>query len=144
MRACVFTLGEAAFALDVAVVREVAMFEDITRIPLAPSHVLGVANLRGDLVPVVDPGAFLGAGDRQRGRKLRTLVVATEAGDTALVVDEVVGLDTLDALSAIPAVSGEAAGKWMIARERREGAPITVLDARAVVTALRPDTGRDH
>jgi twitching motility protein PilI len=144
MRACVFTVGEATFALDVRAVREVAMLEDLTRVPLAPSHVLGVANLRGDLVPVVDPGGFLGAGDRPHRRKLRALVITTEAGDAALVVDEVVGLDTLEALSAISVAPGDAGGEWTIARERRDGGPITVLDARAVVTALRPDTERNQ
>lgn len=139
MRACVFTVGDASFALDVRAVQEVAVFEDLTRLPLAPSHVLGVANLRGDVVAVVDPGALLGAGRRSHGRRLRTLVVTTDAGAAALVVDEVVGLDTLEDLSAVPVAPGGATDEWTIGRARRDGRPVTVIDAGAVVAALRPD-----
>jgi len=144
MRACVFTVGDAAYALDVRAVREVAILEELTRVPLAPRHVLGAANLRGEVVAVVDPGTLLGAEDRPRGRKLRALVVATEAGDAALVVDEVIGLDTIEDLSAIPVALDGTTSEWTIGRERRDGRPVTVLDARAVVAALRPGAGSDQ
>jgi len=49
------------FAIDVTQVREVAIFEGWTTVPLAPPHLVGVANLRGDVVPIRRwPRAVLG------------------------------------------------------------------------------------
>ena len=47
-------LGGETFAIDVRQAREVVGFEDATPVPLAPPHVLGVANLRGEVVTIVD------------------------------------------------------------------------------------------
>jgi purine-binding chemotaxis protein CheW len=49
-----FRLGEEVFATDVAKVREVLDFTNITRIPRTPEFMSGVINLRGNVVPVVD------------------------------------------------------------------------------------------
>lgn len=143
MQACLFTVDDALFAVDVSTVREVAVVEEMTSIPLAPSHICGVANLRGAVMPVVDPGELLGAGARPRGRKLRALVMATGAGEAALVVDDVLGLDVLDDLTAVPATAAGVAAEWTIGRARRDGRPVTVLDATQVLSALRPVPARD-
>lgn len=138
LRACLFTIDDALFAVDVSAVREVAVIDEWTIVPLAPSHIYGVANLRGDVVPVVDPGELLGAGARPRGRTLRALVMTTVVGDAALVVDNVLGLELLDDLTAVPATAAGVASEWTVGRARRDGRPVTVLDATQVLTALRP------
>jgi len=49
-----FKLGDEIFATDVAKVREVLDFTNITKIPRTPDFMSGVINLRGNVVPVVD------------------------------------------------------------------------------------------
>jgi purine-binding chemotaxis protein CheW len=49
-----FKLGEEMFALDIAKVREVLDFTTVMRVPRTPDFMLGVINLRGSVVPVVD------------------------------------------------------------------------------------------
>jgi purine-binding chemotaxis protein CheW len=49
-----FRLGDGAFGIDVAKVREVLDFTTITKIPRTPDFMSGVINLRGNVVPVVD------------------------------------------------------------------------------------------
>ncbi len=49
-----FKLGEELFALDISNVREVLDYTTITRVPRMPDYMLGVINLRGNVVPVVD------------------------------------------------------------------------------------------
>lgn len=51
---CTFQLDERTFALPVAAVREVLRPPRLTAVPLAPPEVVGVANLRGQIVPVLD------------------------------------------------------------------------------------------
>jgi len=49
-----FTLDRELFALDIAKVREVLDYTKITRVPGMPAFMLGVINLRGSVVPVID------------------------------------------------------------------------------------------
>ena len=49
-----FMLDEEIFALDISKVREVLDFTVITKVPQTPDFMLGVINLRGSVVPVVD------------------------------------------------------------------------------------------
>jgi purine-binding chemotaxis protein CheW len=55
-----FLLGEETFALDIRSVREIIQFCPMTSVPLMPHFVRGVINLRGAVVPVIDPQARFG------------------------------------------------------------------------------------
>jgi purine-binding chemotaxis protein CheW len=71
-----FMLGAELYAVPIASIREVVEFHGLTRIPLAPSVVPGVLNLRGAVVPVVDLSARFGRAPMTIGR--RTCVVVVE------------------------------------------------------------------
>ena len=49
-----FGLGDDIFALDVIKAKEVLDFDDVTQVPQTPEYMLGVINLRGSVVPVID------------------------------------------------------------------------------------------
>jgi len=49
-----FTLKESLYAMDIAKVREVLEYTEITRVPRTPEFLRGVINVRGRAVPVVD------------------------------------------------------------------------------------------
>jgi len=49
-----FRLGQECFGIDVLKVREILDFTDVTRVPQTPADMLGVINLRGQVVPVFD------------------------------------------------------------------------------------------
>jgi purine-binding chemotaxis protein CheW len=49
-----FTLGSETYGVDILRVQEIRGWSPVTRIPQAPPHVLGVLNLRGSIVPIVD------------------------------------------------------------------------------------------
>ncbi len=49
-----FTLADEVFAVDVARVREILEMPSITKVPQVPDFMLGVINLRGCVVPVID------------------------------------------------------------------------------------------
>ncbi len=49
-----FTLGEETYGVDILRVQEIRGWTPVTRIPQTPPHVLGVLNLRGSIVPIVD------------------------------------------------------------------------------------------
>src|SRR5512142_1313490 len=49
-----FALGQEEYGLPVLKVREIIKVMDITQVPQVPSHVRGVINLRGKVIPVID------------------------------------------------------------------------------------------
>lgn len=49
-----FVLGKETYGVDILRVQEIRGWSAVTKIPHSPSHVLGVLNLRGSIVPIVD------------------------------------------------------------------------------------------
>src|SRR5512144_3330779 len=98
VRACLCAVSGSRFAVDVRSAREVAVFDELTAVPRAPRHLLGVANLRGTVVPIVDVGPFLGLPDLRPARSVRTLVLRDGALLAAVVVDNVLGLEPFEAV----------------------------------------------
>ncbi len=87
-----FRLAEENFVAPREDVREVMVFPDTyTRIPGAKEWIRGLANVRGQLVPVVDFKAFLGGGTTRIGRDTRLIVVNHRDVPAGLMVDEVFG-----------------------------------------------------
>lgn len=65
-RHCVtFILGEEMFAIEIHFIREIIEFDGITTVPMMPSFVRGIINLRGSVVPVVDLSVRFGRGQTQ-------------------------------------------------------------------------------
>jgi purine-binding chemotaxis protein CheW len=49
-----FTLGQEQYGVDILRVQEIRGWHAVTRVPNAPAHMLGVLNLRGTIVPIID------------------------------------------------------------------------------------------
>ena len=87
-----FRIGEEQFVASREEVREVLMLPDsITRVPGAKRWILGIANLRGHLLPLVDLKLFLGSGRTPLRRVSRVISVNHRDVPAGLVVDEVLG-----------------------------------------------------
>lgn len=81
-----FTLGDEIFAVDVAKAREILGYVPVTRVPQTPDFMLGVINLRGSVVPVVDLRLKFGMPVAER--TVDTCVIVIEIaieGDTTVV-----------------------------------------------------------
>jgi twitching motility protein PilI len=63
----------------------------ITRVPGARAWIKGLANIRGQLLPLIDLRQYLGSGTAQSGRNTRILVVNHREIPAGLMVDEVLG-----------------------------------------------------
>lgn len=72
-------------------VREVSVMPKLTRVPGARPWLLGVANVRGNLLPVTDLGQLLGLPRAAESRNQRVLVLNAEGLPAGFLVDEVVG-----------------------------------------------------
>ncbi len=72
-----FSLGEELFGVEVTRTREILSLTPVTKVPQTPDYLLGVINLRGQVVPVVDMRLKLG------------LLASDETEDTCIIVVEV-------------------------------------------------------
>jgi twitching motility protein PilI len=87
-----FRIGGEAFLMAREETREVSGYPaQVTRVPGARGWIRGLANLRGQLLPVIDLRAFLGSGPTSVTRATRLLVANHREVPAALVVDEVMG-----------------------------------------------------
>ena len=89
--AIAFRIGEEVLMTSRSDVREVLALIPTTRIPGAQAWVKGLANLRSQLIPVIDFSKFLGAKQHETTGQERMLVVNHDRIPAALVVDEVLG-----------------------------------------------------
>ena len=130
-RACVVMLGGCPFAVDVTDAREVVVLAATTAVPGAPPAVLGVMNLRGNVLPVVEARPLLGL--PVHARVDRALVVADGDRRAAVVIEGVLGLTALEDVQLPPGESDLAAGELTVGSARQA----TLLDARALLGAMR-------
>jgi purine-binding chemotaxis protein CheW len=117
-------VADEDYALSVDDVLEVCAFGEITPVPGAPAAVLGLTNLRGNVIAVVNLAAILRlAGQPRRGR----IVVAAQ-GDrrAALAVDSVVGVEQL------PASAESTESSHLIGAALVDGSLVGVIDVKSV------------
>ncbi|MBI3132360.1 MAG: purine-binding chemotaxis protein CheW [Acidobacteria bacterium] len=81
-----FTSGGETFAIDIRSVREVIQYGGLTEVPLMPSFIRGVINLRGAVVPVIDLGARLGRTGTEVGRRTCVVILEIPTGEDTSVV----------------------------------------------------------
>ena len=88
-----FALGKEEYGLEIMKVREIIGFIEVTDVPQTPSHVKGVINLRGQVIPVVDLRSKFGMATTEVTEETCIIVVETSQGkrsfSTGIVVDRV-------------------------------------------------------
>ena len=90
-RGIAFRLGDAFLVASIADVNEILMLPAITPVPGTKAWMLGLANVRGNLVTVVHLRGYLEGEPFRATERTRVLVVRLASGAVGLVVDEVLG-----------------------------------------------------
>lgn len=82
-----FRLGSEEYGLPIATVSSVIRYEEATPVPRAPHAVLGVINLRGRVIPVLDLGLRFGREPFVPGQFSRIIVAHGASGGVGIAVD---------------------------------------------------------
>jgi purine-binding chemotaxis protein CheW len=130
-------LAGEPLAVGVRWLRGVVAVDHWTVVPSAPPQLLGLANLRGAALPVLDAGPALGLPARSwRGRTL-VLVVAAGEARVGLAIEAVLGLD--DPAVVVPFAEGTPAPHRQLGLGlvRREHGVALLLDVPKLLTTLR-------
>lgn len=122
------------FAAPVDKVQEILEMRPVARLPQAPANLLGMTDVRGQGIPVLDLRLTLGLPQADDTENTRIVVLNVMAGDGAMTVGlrtdrvfEVTVLDA-DALEPPPAISGNWRDHVVAGIGRRNGSFVTVLD----------------
>lgn len=91
-RAVSFRVTDKQLLLDEHDVSELLTLPEITVVPGTKHWVAGVANIRGELLPIVDFGQFVFGETVKPGKQVRVLVITHEEVRSGLIVDEVYGM----------------------------------------------------
>lgn len=106
-----FSVDRQEYAIHIDDVKEIVqMPESITSVPRSPYHILGLMNLRDQLLPLVDLRTMFALMDKDPDEKSRVIVVTSGGYFLGIVVDSVsevlrINKDTVEAL--IPALAKE-------------------------------------
>ena len=137
---CVFHIGAQRYGLDVALVGEVVAVEHVIGVPGAPAGVLGLFNLRGTPVALLDLSRVLGLGDEAAaplGAEPTALVLVGPQGILAAArVDRVGAVIPPDRARPMPHErAADHAAVEMLLETETHGV-VTVLDGAALLAAL--------
>jgi purine-binding chemotaxis protein CheW len=153
-RLALFRLGGRLCGITAAFCKQFVQLEAVTRVPLAPAHLLGVTQLRGRILPVLDPSLLPGLPPLPEpaapttptappapaaSSGMQALVVTATGLDSALAalrVSEIVGFERPTASGPAGAASPAAASA--AARPLWRGEEVTVLDVAVLFAFLRP------
>lgn len=135
-------LGARSYALPVEVVQEVLPLAATSPVPGAPEALIGVLDLRGQLVPLFDAAPTLGQAPTALDPRQQVVVLElATGGPQAILVDRAEGVRqaiTTDAGNGLSLQGGICSGLVMV-----DGQPIPKLDPLRVLEAARgPDRSR--
>jgi len=136
-----FKLGQEEYGIDILRVQEIRSFEPPTRIAHSPAHVLGVINLRGVIVPVVDMRVKFSL--ERRAYDEFTVVIVLHIGQrkVGMVVDGVSDVITLSAeeLREVPAFNATIDSKHLLAIGAVDDRMLILLDIERLMRS--PEMG---
>ena len=125
------------YAIPIEQVKEIRTLEDITQVPNAKSHVKGVMNLRGLIVPVIDVKTKLGFDVNNEIDKDKQRIIVVQINDSlyGLLVDGVDQVRTFSTEDVDPVPAGTVeSNKQIKGIVKNEGKLIALLDASPLIS----------
>ena len=137
------------YGVSIEQIQEIATLEDVTRVPGAPDHVLGVMNLRGKIITIVDTGRLLGISqntgeeatstDKHTHNEGQIIVAKIRSSIIGLLVDEVnqvVEISRKD-IETVPPVLKESS-PYIMGITKMNGNLCVLLDVRILLENENP------
>ena len=130
-----FFVGEALCGMDILKVQEINKLIEMTRVPQAPEYVLGILNLRGEIVTIIDLGKKLGLKSTELSEKTRNIIVNSNGEHIGLMVEQIsdVVQAKFEKIEAPPANIGGVQGKYFTGVLKTKDRLIGILDVGKVL-----------
>jgi len=130
-----FYVGDALCGMDILKIQEINKLMERTEVPQAPSYVVGILNLRGQIVTVVDLGKKIGLAATDISDKSRNIIVNSKGEYIGLLVkqiSDVIPAD-LDKVEPPPANIGGLQGRFFSGVFKTENKLVGILNVDEVL-----------
>jgi purine-binding chemotaxis protein CheW len=127
-----FRIASETYGIEAVFVREIHQLRDLMPLPGMPAFVLGIANVRGQILSVVDLKKFFNLPDKGLGEFNKLIIIRNERMEFGILSDAIIGTRSipLDAIQAPPVtITGIGAEYLRGVTEER----IVVLDAQKIL-----------
>lgn len=133
-----FALGDETYAVNAATVNEVLRHTEITPVPGSPAFILGIINLRGNVVTVIDARQVFALPPRELTSQSRIIVVEVEDFIVGVLVDRVVAVVDLDesAIETAPQTGQDASARFIHGVYNEEDELLILVDFSRVTELL--------
>ncbi|MEG3768436.1 chemotaxis protein CheW [Alteromonas sp. 14N.309.X.WAT.G.H12] len=131
-----YRLGDETYGINVMQVQEVLRYTEIAPVPGAPDYVLGIINLRGNVVTVIDTRARFGLASTDVTDNTRIVIIESDEQVVGILVDsvaEVVYLKSSEIDSA-PNVGTEESAKFIQGVSNRDGELLILVDLNKLLS----------
>lgn len=133
-----FILNDEIYAINAARVNEVLRYTDITPVPGAPGFILGIINLRGNVVTVIDARTVFGLSREEVTPQSRIIVVEIEDFVLGVLVDRVAAVVDLNQheIEVPPSTGQEASARFIQGVYNEDDQLLILVDFGRVVELL--------
>ncbi|SDK42421.1 purine-binding chemotaxis protein CheW [Catalinimonas alkaloidigena] len=134
----VFRLGEEEYALSIDQIKEVVLTPNVARIPQTPDHIKGVANIRGNVLAILDLEKKFGIKSTDESLPKYTLVLESQEASVGILVRKVpntlsIGEHDIDTASSV-VLSSEAEEQAIRGIVKSGERMIILIDALAMLS----------
>ncbi|UUM29794.1 chemotaxis protein CheW [Vibrio japonicus] len=131
-----FQLEEETYGINVMQVREVLRYSEIAPVPGAPDYVLGIINLRGNVVTVIDTRSRFGLVEGEITDNTRIIVIESEHQVIGILVDSVAEVVYLRSsqIDSTPSVGTDESAKFIQGVSNRDGKLLILVDLNKLLT----------
>lgn len=141
IRVCLFSIAEETYAVPVELLTEIIIPQKIFPVPTTPPHVLGVINLRGNIVPIVDIRQALSLAPHA-GSIQQIAILKQGVNVIGIVVDAVYEVISapLSSILAIPvdyAAGGKSRGRFFKGIIQREAGLAALLNVDRILEEIK-------
>lgn len=130
-----FRLGPEKYGIDVMRVREVLRNSEIAPVPGAPDFVLGIINLRGNVVTVIDTRYRFGLPSKEADDATRIVIIETEDEVVGMTVDSVAEVVDLRAstIETAPNVGNDTSAKFIQGVSNTQDGLLILVDLKKLL-----------
>ncbi len=131
-----FQLGQEVYGVVVKNVREILRINNISPVPGAPDYIVGITNIRGNVVSVIDGRSRINLPLAEHTDLSRMIVMESKDDIVAVVVDRVADIIDLpeSLVNASPKLAKGSSSKYISGVMSREDELIIILDSEKFIT----------
>jgi purine-binding chemotaxis protein CheW len=131
-----FQLDDETYGIDVMQIREVLRTPEISPVPGAPSFVLGIINLRGNVVAIIDTRSRFSLSPSEVGDSSRIIILETGDYVVGFFVDSVSEVAELrnDKIEAAPDTGSADASRFINGLYNRDDGLLILVDASRLLS----------